>query len=283
LVWEEDLASRSLLDVVIVGIGPIFSEERRPRATDEVDASLVLDVLDRDPAAWRDARDEQPPPPAARDNRAATDSDDEDRGHFLAGVPEDFVADVVEIAMEAAGLDGDVALDVEEALSAADAVIGETPSDDDLEASLAAHAGQLSSAGAAAPIDVVLPNPPVPEALRHAVIDANGFVTCPTQEPWCQYDQLGRITSWPANKEGDKWNKSCKCKMHLNCSTPARNRDLFPDEMLLTWLFMGKCEPMCTRGRSMELAKEHKQVFAIVADNFRRPAAGASASSSGPS
>ena len=110
-----------------------------------------------------------------------------------------------------------------------------------------------------------------------AVVDENGYVICPLP-PWDALPSVGRITSWPDHVPLERRNLSCKCFAHVGCSSPVRKRCDVPDNWFLLWLFSGTCEPGCVRGRSEQLAKEHKKAFAVVVGGKRDAAAAAAAS-----
>ena len=102
-----------------------------------------------------------------------------------------------------------------------------------------------------------------------AVIDSKGFVSCPLP-PWNALPIIGRITVFPDHGPLEKRNVSCKCKVHTGCSSPAKKRGGYTDREFLIWLFAGTCEPLCVRGRSEELAKEHTRAWALVLDGHRK-------------
>jgi hypothetical protein len=265
LLWEEDLSSDLLLPLIVTGLGPRWvrpARQAKQKRSAEAGFLDILATLDQDPRAVAQsssrvrASDSGPgddPPPF--------DESDQEKD-LLGDFPAEFVEDVARELAEGLGLgeaaNGEllVAMDALRDTAAED----EAESDASLEHRIAAADDERDDLAAASPEEHLV------DPVSLAVMCELGHVSCP-QEPWAQYPRIGRITTWPQDKPLDKRSVSCKCYYHDNCSSPARGRSRVSDAVLLAWLFAGQCEPMCSRGRSMQLAADHKLMFARIVDS----------------
>ncbi len=55
--------------------------------------------------------------------------------------------------------------------------------------------------------------------------------------PWKVVKNVGRITEWPKDRAEQDRYVSCRCYMHPNCGSPARQRRNVTNNQLVSWLF----------------------------------------------
>ena len=269
LSWEEVLDVESLLVFDITALQPPVEARappiRRPRGA--ADLLAVLGSLESL---------EMPPPVEAADLFDEEDMIGNDEGDLLAGFPADFVGDVAEELAETFGFHPEDAANLEDALQpdGPDEVAAELDrvAEDVLMTALEAVSADAGSDGAQEPATSAVSA--AAAAAAAAEVDSHGFVTC-SMEPWCHFATVGNIQSWPLTKPLMQGIVSVKCKVHASCKSQAGKRGALTDADLLAWLFSGTCEPFCTLGRSLELAKEHNLLW-----RARSGQAGAAASSS---
>jgi hypothetical protein len=269
LVWSEPCDVESLLVFDVTALEQPLPAKAPRRHTPQGARDLLSTLASLGSAPL------QPPAEHGENTHEQSGSEDEDRP--MAGFPADFAGDVAAELAEECGLFEAAVADLDEALNPVSADAG-AESDAEAEAialeePVAVAAGIDGQAAAAVP------------AAEAAVVDEGGWVSCPV-EPWCRLGSVGRITTWPATKAMKDRSVSVKCFAHLGCSSPARKRAAVTDAALLEWLFAGTCEPFCPRGRSEDLAREHKALWATVIDARRVvavPSASSGSSFAGPS
>ena len=260
LQWEE-LDDDSLLPLRVVGIQPRWEPRirRRTRRKPHARQPFMLDELDLDPLELgRDAAglSADVGTPDLADGGSEEEPGEDDL--FVPEVPAAFLEDTVEIFEEQLGLClvEDLAWQPGGGDNVAEEGDESQASDEAVEEDVAAHEPDEASLVEPEVVQLDVASSEGVDPVTLARVDDLGYVTCPV-DPWQKFPVLGRITTWPKQSPLEKRNVSCKCYMHVECSTPARRRRAVTDEQLLRWLFGGKCEPLCTRGRSEELQKEH--------------------------
>ena len=211
------------------------------------DVLKTLSSLSGDPAVFA-------PAPAEEFAEDGADGDD----NLLAGLPADFVADVVEEMEELLCVGSQADVDLATALEADGPGGGGDESD---VAEEAEAAEELTVGGSTRETDLAA-------LVASAVVSDSGIITSPV-EPFASRGALGRITSWAAGPRA-RPNVSCKCFLHnADCSSPLRKRDQYTDAMFVAWLMAGTYEPGCNRGRNDELGQEHRKLWAPVVDGLR--------------
>ena len=100
--------------------------------------------------------------------------------------------------------------------------------------------------------------PTVADLVAASVLNAGYRVVC-SLPPWSSMTdkQIGRITTWPEHKPYELRSISCQCYRHSGCKSRAYKTRQATEQMLMTWLYSGKVEPGCTKGRTAELKQEH--------------------------
>ena len=79
----------------------------------------------------------------------------------------------------------------------------------------------------------------IDEAVAHCHVDADGTVTC-ALPPWNAMTAIGLISTWPKEREDmQRRNISCRCYMHLSCTSPAKVFRSVRQDTLLRWLLSG--------------------------------------------
>ena len=260
LAWVEPPGVASLLIFNVTGLGdPVVVRVPRPRAPGVSNLLKTLSSLSGDPAIFA-------PAPAEEFAEGGADGDD----NLLAGLPADFVADVVEEMEELLCVGSQADVDLATALEADGPGGGGDESD---VAEEAEAAEELTVGRSTRETDLAA-------LVASAVVSDDGIITSPV-EPFASRGALGRITSWAAGPRA-RPNVSCKCFLHsADCSSPIRKRDQYTDAMFVAWLMAGTYEPGCNRGRNDELGQEHRKLWAPVVDALRtRPVAEDVASSS---
>ena len=247
LAWVEPPGVASLLVFNVTGMGdPVVVRVPRPRAPGVSNLLKTLSTLGGDPAV--DA-------PAQEFVGDGADGDWDDQ--LVAGMPADFVADVVEETEELHGIGSQADVDLAAALQPDDPGGGEES--DVVEEAEAAE--ELTVGGATREAEQAA-------LVASAVVDEEGYVTSPI-EPYASRGSLGRITSFQHGGRG-RPNVSCKCSLHdAGCSSPLRKRDQYTDAMFVAWLLGGTYEPGCSRGRNEELGREHRSLWAPIVDGLR--------------
>ena len=295
VLWEEVNDNRSLRVARVVGFGDPHVATKKPART-IIQSENLCDLLDglrseRKAVGRLSSTESRPTPPPAPVDDELTDVLGDVDAEMMDGMPNDFVDDVRDELEEAMGVvappdDAGIILDVSSECAAEPSVsdvgsktmdaTGEGDSDMDTETiqALLASVGvdacgrpveSASSSGGGGGSHGGLPSP---ELVASAVISETGHISCP-RKPWCEFTNIGRITTWPDHLPMEKRNVSIKCHMHHNCSSPVRTRKHFSDQELLTWLFTGTCEPILSDGRSKDLAREHKAKWATTIDTLR--------------
>lgn len=117
-----------------------------------------------------------------------------------------------------------------------------------------------AAAGQAA--DEPLAEPALASAAETAVISGLGYISCPTA-PWNAIAAIGRITTWPANKEERFRSVSCRCYLHSSCVSPAKGRSKVTNEQLIAWLLSGEIPPAgASSAAKTAMGVAHKAKFA---------------------
>ena len=112
--------------------------------------------------------------------------------------------------------------------------------------------------------------------IASARVSGMGYVSCPV-EPMNRIVNVGRITTFPANKPLAQRSVAVKCYLHSNCSV-TRLRSRFEDHHLLRWLFAGECLPHgASAAQRAAAGTRHK---ALSNELLTRAAAGAGTSAS---
>jgi hypothetical protein len=257
LSWTEIVEATSLLPLRVVAIGDEFVCRPKSKRSKGPDLCSLLDSWDGPGPSNAPAVPES----HHEDDDNNTDDDDDDG---MDGVPEEIVLGAGEDLADALREQQVADQEIAEALLAHGETVdnADSASDDDIDSLLDGPEGEghdaVESGGQVVEGAVV-------EAYRSAVLDDTGYISSEL-EPWSHMPSVGRLTFWPKGAAPDKQNVSCKCFLHVGCTTPARRRNKVSTEVFLKWLFAGACEPLCPRSRSEELAREHKRLFAQVVD-----------------
>jgi len=276
LVWIEPPSQPpSLISFLVIGRSPAVEERRggrrgpsRPSRT----AAGIVHLLTS--LEW-----EEDPAAAAASQRHLLEL--EAAEDFLLGIPVDFVEDAAaELSVmigASAEVDGLDAVAAEEADEEADGASDVSSNPDKEVAVVEAEVAGAAAAGPEmdGPLDLVA----LMAFADAAVVDADGWVTCPLP-PWNDLPSVGRLTSWRKEWPVEKRSFSCKCSYHVHCTSPARKFRHVPPKWHLMWLFAGALEPYCPLGRSEELATLHTKLFAEVVDQTAGSVKAAAASSS---
>ena len=102
----------------------------------------------------------------------------------------------------------------------------------------------------------VPPPPSLEDLIAATTVSPSGHVSC-SIAPWSARPVLGRITTWPQDREEIKRSVSLRCSLHPRCSV-ARARRRAPDELLLRWLYSQGCPADATpRGELEAQGKTH--------------------------
>ena len=295
VLWEEVNTARSLCEARVIGFGDphIPTSHVSCRHIQSVSLCDLLDEMAQETKRFgrlssTESRPTAPPPidDELVDPIDALDAD------MMEGMPNDFVDDATTELQESMGVvapidDAGIVLDdpsaciVDPSTSIVDSKKKDAPCEGDSDLDIEAVQALLVAEGVDATSGKEVEPPssgggasgshsglPSPDLVASAVISDTGHVSCPLK-PWCEFTNIGRITTWPDHLPMDKRNVSIKCHMHPNCSSPVRTRRHFTNEALLTWLLTGACESIVSDGRSKELAKEHKAKWAYTIDTFR--------------
>ena len=106
------------------------------------------------------------------------------------------------------------------------------------------------------------PSALVEDAIKHCKVSDSGYVTC-SLEPWSAHRTLGRITTWPKDKDKQLRSISCKCYLHPKCSSAAKKVKVCSEETLLRWLLSGHLpDSDASSDRKKAWGKAHAAAFA---------------------
>ena len=73
-------------------------------------------------------------------------------------------------------------------------------------------------------------------AIAHTVMGVFGYINTDVL-PWSEVKNVGRITEWQKERAEQDRYVSCRCYMHPNCGSPARQRRTVNNNQLVSWLF----------------------------------------------
>ena len=99
----------------------------------------------------------------------------------------------------------------------------------------------------------------IDEAVAHCHVDADGTVTC-ALPPWNAMTAIGLISTWPKEREDmQRRNISCRCYMHMSCTSPAKVFRSVRQDTLLRWLLSGTpVYPVASNMQRNEWGAAHK-------------------------
>ena len=80
----------------------------------------------------------------------------------------------------------------------------------------------------------------VDHAVRNAVVNADGSVTCPVP-PWDRLGVVGKLTMWPESEPPERRSMSMKCCIHRYRCSFAKHRSKASTGLMLKWLFSAEC------------------------------------------
>jgi hypothetical protein len=105
--------------------------------------------------------------------------------------------------------------------------------------------------------EAIAAQPSVADFVAAAVMDANGYITCPIA-PFNNMMCVGRLTTWPKGHITNQTNVGMHCYMHGTKCKVARKRLRFTDERLMSWLFHGEPVTAANRCQAEELKTKHE-------------------------